>query len=87
MIKGRTVNLRRLKMDDLPNILKWRQDAELARYYDELPINMPLEIEQEIRTKISSPNRLDLIIESKKGEAIGVVYLRKISRMLWKRNF
>ena len=78
MIKGRTVNLRRLKIDDLPNILKWRQDAELARYYDELPIHMPLEIEQEIRTKISSPDRLDLVIETKKGEAIGVVFLRNI---------
>jgi len=81
MIKGRTVNLQRLKIDDLPYIFKWRQDAELSRYYDELPINMPLEIEHEIRTKISSPNRLDLIIESKKGEAIGVVFLKNIS---WK---
>jgi RimJ/RimL family protein N-acetyltransferase len=78
MIKGSTVNLRRLKIDDLPYILKWRQDAELSRYYDELPINMPVEIEQEIHTKISSPNRLDLIIETKKGEAIGVVFLRNI---------
>jgi RimJ/RimL family protein N-acetyltransferase len=78
MIKGRTVDLRRLKIDDLSYILKWRQDAELTRYYDELPINMPLEIEQEIRTKISSPDRLDLIIETKKEETIGVVFLRNI---------
>ena len=78
-MKGRTVNLRRMKIDDLPYILKWRLDAELSRYYDVLPINMPLEIEKEIHTKMSSLNRLDLIIETKKGESIGTVYLKNIN--------
>ncbi len=81
MIEGRTVNLRRLKIDDLPNVFKWRQDAELMRYYDALPINMPSEIEEELRGDISSTNRLDFIIETKKGESIGTVYLKKIN---WK---
>lgn len=81
MIKGRTVNLRRLKIDDLPYIFKWRQDPELSRYYDELPISMPLEIEQEIHTRISSPIRLDLVVETIKGEVIGVVFLKNIN---WK---
>ena len=40
---------------------------------------MPSEIEQEIHAWISSPNRPDLIIESKKGEVIGVVFLKNVS--------
>jgi len=78
MIKGRHVNLRRPKLDDIPRMVKWRQDAELSRYYDELPLNMPLEVEQELRAHLQSPNRLDFTIETKKGEAIGVTYLASI---------
>ncbi len=81
MIRGRTVILRKPKLDDLPIIFKWRQDAELSRYYDILPINMPLELEQELRNNLSSMNRIDFIIETRKGEAIGMVYLKNIS---WK---
>jgi RimJ/RimL family protein N-acetyltransferase len=81
MICGRTINLRRLRMDDLQNILKWRQDAELMRYYDMLPIDMPLEIEEELKGNINSAKRVDFIIETKKAESIGTVYLKKIN---WK---
>jgi RimJ/RimL family protein N-acetyltransferase len=81
MIKGRTVNLRRLGLGDLPEIFRWWQDPELMRHYDELPLNMPLELEQELQTNLSSTNRVDFIIETKKGESIGRVFLRKIS---WK---
>jgi len=83
VIKGRHVNLRRMKIDDVPNVIKWRQDAELSRYYDELPINTPLEIEHEIRANLNSPKRLDFVIETKRGDTIGMVYLMNIS---WKNK-
>lgn len=78
MIRGRTVNLRRPKLDDLPNLIKWRQDADLSRYYDILPINMSSELAQELRNNIGSSHRLDFIIETKKGQPMGIAYLKNI---------
>ncbi|MBW2057722.1 MAG: GNAT family N-acetyltransferase [Deltaproteobacteria bacterium] len=78
MIKGRRVNLRRLRLSDLPCLLKWWADGELMRYYDRLPVNSPVEVEEEIRRNIGSPNRLDFMVETKRGEPVGLMYLQKI---------
>jgi len=83
MIKGRMVRLRKVQIDDLSCILKWRQDPELSRYYDVLPINIPLEVEQELRNNLKNSTRLDYIVETYKGAVIGMIYLKNIS---WKNR-
>ena len=83
MIKGRTVNLRRLTIEDMPKVFEWWQDIELMKYYDELPVNSPLEIEHELRLNINTTNRIDFIIETKKKEPIGRIFLSKIN---WKNR-
>ena len=80
MIKGRTVNLRRITMSDLPKVIEWWQDKELLKYYDELPVNSPSEMEHILRQNITAIDRIDYIIETKKKEPIGRVYLSRINR-------
>jgi len=79
MIKGRTVNLRRITMADLPNVFKWWQDKRLMKYYDELPVHTPLEVEHILRQNISAADRIDYIIETKQKESIGRIFLSKIN--------
>ena len=79
MIKGRIVNLKRVRLNDLTYILKWWQNQDLMRYYDRLPIHSPLELGEELRRNLSTFNRFDFIIETKVGEPIGLIYLQKIS--------
>lgn len=79
MIKGRTVNLRRMRLDDLTFIHSWWQDQELMRYYDRLPIHSPLELSEEIRTNIGDSHRLDFVIETKSVDPIGLIYLSNIN--------
>lgn len=79
MIKGRTVNLRRITMADLPNVFEWWQDKELMKYYDELPVNAPFEMEHILRQNISAIDRIDYIIETKKKESIGRIFFSRIN--------
>ncbi len=53
-------------MSDLPKIIQWWQDKELLKYYDELPVNSPSEMEHILRQNITATDRLDYIIETKK---------------------
>ncbi len=80
MIKGRTVNLRRITVSDLPMVIEWWQDRELMKYYDELPVNSPSEMEHILRQNISAMDRIDYIIETKKKDPIGRVFLSRINR-------
>ena len=67
-------------MSDLPKVIEWWQDKELLKYYDELPVNSPSEMEHILRQNISAIDRIDYIIETKKKEPIGRVYLSRINR-------
>ena len=78
MIKGRTVNLRRVRLNDLTFLLKWWQNQELMRYYDRLPIHSPLELDEELRKIISDSRRRSFIIETKSTDPIGLIYLSDI---------
>lgn len=79
MIKGRTVNLRRMRLNDLTFIVNWWQNQELMRYYDRLPIHSPLELSEEIRKNIGASHRLDFVIETKSVDPIGLIYLSNIN--------
>jgi len=79
MIKGRTVNLKRVRLNDLTCILKWWQNQHLMQYYDRLTIHSPLELGEELRRNLSTFNRFDFIIETKVREPIGLIYLQKIN--------
>jgi len=79
MIKGRTVNLRRITMSDLPRVFEWCQDGELLKYYDELPVNAPVEIEHILQQNIAAMDRIDYIIETKQRKTIGRIFLSRIN--------
>ncbi len=79
MITGRVVNLRLIKMSDLPEIIEWCHDGELMKYYDELPVNSPRDIELLLLNSVTTDDRIDFIIETKNRESIGRVYLKKIN--------
>ncbi|VEN74058.1 conserved hypothetical protein [Candidatus Desulfarcum epimagneticum] len=80
MIRGWRVNLRPVSVHDLPHMVKWRRDMRLMGYYDRpVPIS-PDEMEIEIRDHIKSPDRLDFIVESKKGEPLGPAFFEHIDR-------
>lgn len=81
MIEGRMVNIRRLRISDLPDVYKWRQNEELMRYYDTLPVDSPIEIETEMYNNLNSINRQDFIIETKNMSPIGTIFLNDID---WK---
>lgn len=66
-------------MSDLPKIIQWWQDKELLKYYDELPVNSPSEMEHILRQNITATDRLDYIIETKKKDPIGRIYLSRIN--------
>lgn len=66
-------------MADLPRMIKWYQDNELMKYYDELPVRSPFEVEELMRRYISAQNRLDFIIETKKKETVGTIYFSNIN--------
>lgn len=80
MIKGRTVNLRKISVSaDMPKIFEWYQDKELMKYYDELPVGAYFEIEHILRQNMTANDRIDFIIETKKNEQIGRLYLNRIN--------
>ena len=79
MITGRVVNLRQITMSDLPKVIEWSQDRELMKYYDELTVNSPREIEQILQQNITKSDRIDYMIETKNREPIGRVFLKKIN--------
>lgn len=66
-------------MSDLPKIIQWWQDKELLKYYDELPVNSPSEMEHILRQNITATDRHDYIIENKKKDPIGRIYLSRIN--------
>ena len=68
-------------MADLPKTIEWYQDIELLKYYDELPVNSPFELEHILQQNISAADRIDYIIETKQKKSIGRIYL---SRINWK---
>lgn len=80
MIKGRTVNLRLVRFNDLSFLLKWWQDKDLMRFYDRLPVSSPLELGDELRARIDSRDRVDFIIETKAEQPIGLAYLQNINQ-------
>ena len=75
------VNIRGLRINDLPEIYKWRQNEELMRYYDTLPVDSPMEIETEMYNNLNSITRQDFIIETKTLNPIGIIFLNDIN---WK---
>jgi diamine N-acetyltransferase len=79
MITGRVVNLRQITMSDLPKVIEWCQDQELMKYYDELCINSPHEIEHLLHQNITAEDRIDYIIETKNNETVGRIFLKKIN--------
>jgi len=81
MIQGKSIKLRVFKFDDLWNIITLFQNAELMRFYARLPTTSLSELEVEFREKLKNPDRLDLIVESRKEEVLGYAYLENIS---WK---
>ena len=79
MIKGRSVNLRKITMADLPKVFEWCEDKELMKYYDELPVYAPFEMEHILRQNISAVDRIDYIIETKEKKPIGRIFLSMIN--------
>jgi RimJ/RimL family protein N-acetyltransferase len=79
MIRGRTIDLKKLRMKDLSYILKWWQNQDLMRFYDRLPVHSPQELKEELMRNISASNRLDFLIETKTSEPVGITYLEKIN--------
>ena len=80
MIEGWVVNLRRLKANDLMHLVKWRRDMELMACYDRLFFNAPDEVEQDMRRHMAASDRLDFLIENKKGAPLGIAFFDHIDR-------
>jgi RimJ/RimL family protein N-acetyltransferase len=80
MIEGWVVNLRRLKANDLRHLVKWRRDMELMACYDGLFFNAPDEVEQDLKRHIAASDRLDFLIETKKGKPLGIAFFDHIDR-------
>jgi len=78
MIEGTTVNLRRLQPHDLPTIYEWKQDIEMMKPFDDLPIHSSYDLENEFYEKFDSFDPIHLIIESSDGESIGIINLNAI---------
>lgn len=78
MISGRLVNLKRLGLDYLPYIYKWRNDQQLMSFYGLFPCASMAKIEQTVNKDMESGNRLDLIVETVKGDVIGAAWLERI---------
>ena len=78
MISGRLVNLKRLGLKYLPHIYKWRNDQQLMSFYEIFPCASMAKIEQAVNKNIKSGDRLDLIVETLKGDAIGAAWLKRI---------
>lgn len=83
MIRGRTVTLRRLTLEDVPHLRAWWQDAELMRFYDLLPIKNSQEIREEVCGLLKNPTRLDFLVHDIQGHPIGQAYLKNID---WKNR-
>jgi len=67
-------------MSDLPRVFEWCRDGELLKYYDELPVNAPFEIEHILQQNISAMDRIDYIIETKQKRPVGRIFLSRINR-------
>ncbi len=80
---GRKVILRSMRYEDSKFLMKWYQDLELIKYYDLLPPPTYAQIEKKIGKRLGDKNRIDLIIENRQVEAVGMVYLKKID---WKNS-
>lgn len=80
---GRTIILRRFRQGDEATLVKWFQNLELLMYYDHLPPPTYSQIVSKLKQRLNTNHRLDLIIENKKGEPVGTVYLKKID---WKNR-
>jgi len=79
MITGRFIILRQITMSDMPKVVEWYQDSELMKYYDELTVNSPREIEQILQQNITTGDRIDYIIETNDREPIGRIFLKNIN--------
>lgn len=78
MIHGKSICLRPLTLNDTQQILRWRQDAQLMKYFADLPLISYSELEAELYHKTRNPNRQDFIAESKEGRPLGMAYLENI---------
>lgn len=78
MISGRLVILKRLGLNYLPYIHKWRNDQQLMSFYGLFPCASMAKIERAVNKDIESRDRLDLIVETLKGEVIGAAWLKRI---------
>jgi RimJ/RimL family protein N-acetyltransferase len=79
LITGRLVNLKRLGLDHLSYIHKWRNDQELMSFYGLLPCASLVKVELAVKNEIQSKDRLDLIVETMKGDVIGAAWLKRIN--------
>lgn len=79
MIQGRLVNVRKLRTNDIPHLVKWFQDSNILEYYDRFPLKRSWEIERDMNHQMNSINSLNFIIENKKGEPLGLCYLSRIN--------
>ena len=83
MIKGRLVNLRPLKKNDLDEIMKWVNDLEVTKYLSSLIFPVSRLEEEKYLEKMMTKNKeqKNLVIEDKEGHYIGQVTLDHIN---WK---
>jgi len=78
IIKGRLVNLRKIRLDDIGYIARWQQDEELMKYYDESVFKTIDEISKGILNNLKSPERIDYMIETIGKKPIGTIALKRI---------
>lgn len=78
-MKGRRVSLRPIKGNDISWITRWRQDPQLMRYYNRLPISNRTQVEWEVRENLNSQKRRDYMILKNNEPPVGLAYLSNIS--------
>jgi RimJ/RimL family protein N-acetyltransferase len=77
-LSGKKTNLRPVSREDVPKMLRWINDPEVRRYLASIyPVTQKFE-EDWVDGLGKDKNNVTLIIETKDGEAIGLMGLHKI---------
>lgn len=80
VIKGKNITLRSLQLSDADHFLTWMSDPEVVMFLSSDSIGLSAEEERAWILKAKkSKNGIFLSIDTKEGEHIGIVSLRKIS--------
>jgi RimJ/RimL family protein N-acetyltransferase len=80
MLEGKKINLRPLEERDLNLVACWRNDSANRRFFFTTSMIYPGGQKKWFENLLIDPNRFVLVIETKEGQAVGIIGLDKIDR-------